>query len=50
MANSILLKNVPNDVLVIILEVQGKMKVEKCIKQYSMEQSIYKMIRNYKRG
>lgn len=42
------LRDVPEDVLRIILITQGGIKIEKGISQYSMEQTVYKIIRDYK--
>lgn len=41
------LKEVPIDVLKIILIEQGKVKLEKGIGQYSLEQTVYKIIREF---
>ena len=42
------LKEIPIDVMKIILREQGKIKSEKGIGQYSLEQTIYKLIRELK--
>lgn len=44
----LLLKNMPDDVKEFLLKKQGDIKVEKKISQYSLEQTIYKIIRDYK--
>ena len=41
------LKDVPEDVLRIILLIQADVKFERAIGQFSMEQTIYKIIREY---
>lgn len=41
------LKDVPEDVLRIILLTQVVVKTEKGIGQFSMEQTVYKIIRDY---
>jgi hypothetical protein len=43
------LKDVPVDVLRIILLTQGGVKVDRGISQFSMEQTIYKIIRDYEK-
>lgn len=43
------LKQMPDDVYKIILTEQGKIKAEKRISQYSLEQTIYSIIREWKR-
>lgn len=46
MANDLLLKDVPEDVLKIILKKQGDEKVKKGVKQYSMSLAVFKIIRD----
>ncbi len=41
------LKDVPVDVLRIILKTQGSVKLDRGISQFSMEQTVYKIIRDY---
>ena len=41
------LKDVPVDVLRIILLTQGGVKLDRGIAQFSMEQTVYKIIRDY---
>lgn len=43
------LKEVPIDVMRFILREQGKIKAEKSIGQYSLEQTVYKIIRDFKK-
>ncbi len=43
------LKDVPADVLIIILKTQGGVKIERGISQFSMEKTIYKIIRDYEK-
>lgn len=43
------LKAMPDDVFKIILKEQGKIKTERSISQYSLEQTIYSIIREWKR-
>lgn len=42
------LKEVPIDVMKIVLREQGKLKAEKGIGQYSLEKTVYKIIRDFK--
>lgn len=42
------LKDVPMDILKFILKAQFEIKSNKCIKQYSLEQTIYKLLREHK--
>lgn len=44
---SILLKNVPKEVIRLILEEQTRIKEVRDTRQYSMESTIYKMIKDY---
>lgn len=44
---SILLKNVPKEVIRLILEEQARIKEVRDTRQYSMELTIYKMIKDY---
>jgi hypothetical protein len=46
--NAIHMKDVPDDVLKFILKIQGEVKTTKCIKQYSMELTIYKLLREHR--
>lgn len=41
------LKNVPDDILKFILKAQLEIKLEKKIKQYSLEATIYKLLREH---
>jgi len=43
------LKKMPDDVFKIILMEQGKIKAERSISQYSLEQTIYSIIREWER-
>jgi hypothetical protein len=47
---SMILKNVPDDVKKYLLERQAIMKIERNLAQYSLEQTIYKIIREQKEG
>lgn len=49
MPKSILLKNVPEDILQIILKAQSEEKLKTNKTQYSMESAIYKLIKNAKK-
>ena len=44
------LKNMPLDIMDYLLKKQLEIKLEKGIKQYSLEQTIYKIIREQKEG
>lgn len=46
--NVINLKEVPLDIRKYILKIQGEMKCEKGISQYSISQTVYKIIRDHK--
>jgi hypothetical protein len=41
---SLLLKNMPTHIRKYLLKIQGEIKTEKCISQYSLESTIYKII------
>ena len=41
------LKKLPIDIKTFILKVQGETKNEKCISQYSMELTVYKLLREH---
>jgi len=44
---SLLLKNLPLDVRKFIIKMQGEIKYEKGISQYSMELTMYKIIKEH---
>jgi len=46
MASSILLRDVPDDVLNILLKVQYEEKLQKKVNQYSLSRVIFKLIRD----
>lgn len=48
MKNVINLKDVPLDVRKYVLKIQGEVKAEKGISQYSIYQTIYKIIKEHK--
>lgn len=41
------LKEMPMDVRKFVLKIQGEIKNEKCIGQYSMEHTVYKLLREH---
>lgn len=43
------LKSIPDDVLKFVLKVQGEIKSDKCISQYSLEKTFYHIVREYKK-
>lgn len=45
---SIQLNEIPADIIKHILKVQGDMKVEKCVGQYSQAQALIKIVREHK--
>lgn len=47
MASTILLKNVPKDIMRTILKVQSEVKMKKEIGKYSQEKAVYKIISDY---
>ena len=46
--HSLLLKNVPLDIRRYLLQIQGNVKVAKGVNQYSLEQTIYKIINEHR--
>ncbi len=46
--NSLLLTDVPMEIKKYLLQIQGNIKIEKGINQYSLEQTIYKIIKEHK--
>ena len=48
MANNILLRDVPDDVLKILLKVQSDEKEKRLAKQYSLSLAVFKIIRESK--
>jgi len=42
------LKDIPDDVKKYILKVQGDMKSQKCVSQYSLTAAIFKIIREHR--
>lgn len=48
-AASALLTNIPDDILDFVLDVQTQKKKEKKVKSYGFAQTIYEIIRDYKR-
>lgn len=44
----ITLRTIPEEVYEFLLETQGKIKVDKKVSQYSLEQTIYKLVREHK--
>lgn len=49
MASSLTLRNIPPDVFKILLREQGEIKNERAIGKFGIEQTIYKLIREYER-
>jgi len=49
MARSITLRNIPPDIFKILLLEQGEIKNEKSLGKFGLEQTIYKLLREYER-
>lgn len=49
MAKSITLRNIPPDVFKILLQEQGRVKSEKSLGQFGLEQTIYNIVRESER-
>jgi hypothetical protein len=49
MAKSITLRNIPCDIFQILLREQHKVKAHRSIGRFGIEQTVYKIIRDYER-